>query len=59
MYSRTSPIVVVGNALRAAWQLAVGGAAAMAALAALSAWGYQFRPTADVVQAWLVTVVTG
>lgn len=59
MPSRTSPFVVVSNGLRVLGQLAVAGAIVVAAISALSAWGYQSEMVVDAVHGWLVRVVTG
>jgi hypothetical protein len=59
MQSRTSPIVVVGNALRALGQLAAGAAVIFAGVTALGAWGYQLDPVMDAVHDWLIRIVTG
>jgi hypothetical protein len=59
MRSRTSPIVVAANALRAAWQLVLGTAVILGAIAALSTFSDRFDPLLAAARAWLVQLVTG
>jgi hypothetical protein len=58
MYHRTSPIVVVMNAVRATVQLLVVGALTIGAFAVLNAYGYQFDPVLAFVNDQLVRIVT-
>lgn len=59
MRSRTSPIVVAANALRAALQLVLGAVVILGAIAALATFSDRFDPLLASVRAWLVQVVTG
>jgi hypothetical protein len=59
MRSRTSPIVVAASALRAAWQLVLGAALILGAIATLDTFSDRFDPLRATARAWLVQLVTG